>query len=606
MSLPPNWDDPLPPTPWDVVEDSAQYWNRVYRHAQLTAAAPDGIRLGTNVATKLPVFVTPKQLSTHMHIVGASGVGKSFFLEGILKQIIRAGHGLCLLDPHGDLYNRMLDFCVYQHRKNPQLRLADRVIPFNVADTRRLLAFNPVQRNARVLTYQVVALMEAIRKCWAGDSFVETPRLARWLFNTGYAVIDGGASFLETYDMVDPKPNAYRVALTERIKNPQIKAEWEWIARMKDDKREERLESTFNRIREFVNHEILRLIIGQHQNTVDFTSVLNGRKILLVNLAKQNAISEDNQRLLGTLLVNEILTAAFARPMGKRTPFFLAVDEFQHFVTKDMCEILDGGRKFGLHLILAHQHLNQLKIQDPEVYYSTLTNARVKAVFGGLNDEDLEILAKELYTGEFNPDEIKDEIWQTKLRPVETTRVICSESHSESTADSFGEVSHQSLVSADTYIPGSVFLAPGIIPSSTSIAAGSGSASSWGSAFSTSSSFSRAEVPWYEYHEFQELSGRTFRSLEEQLYIKKAQMKRQPGQHLAILIPDTAVQLAKTPTLKDLPVSDRARHEFTEECREKAGCFKPSDQAEAEIQVFREKLLSPVNVAELTEDDLLQ
>src|SRR5205085_1542511 len=202
-------------------------------------------------------------------------------------------------------------------------------------------------------------------------------------------------------------------------------------------------------IRLFVNHEIIQPIIGQTTRTIDFPSVLDQHKILLVNLAGQGAISGDEQQLLGTLFVNELLTAAFARPKTRRAPFYLAIDEFQHFVTKDICEILDGGRKFGLHLILAHQLLNQLKARDPEVYYSTLTNSRTKVVFGGMNDEDLDILSRELFTGEFDPDEIKDEIWQTKFRPVETTRTIAShssgESSSESSAVSSGEVSHQSL-----------------------------------------------------------------------------------------------------------------------------------------------------------------
>jgi hypothetical protein len=137
------------------------------------------------------------------------------------------------------------------------------------------------------------------------------------------------------------------------------------------------------------------------------------------------------------------------------------IDEFAHFVTKDMCEILDGGRKFGLHPILAHQHLNQLKIKDPEVYYSTIGNARIKAVFGGLVDEDLDVMAKEFFVGELHPDGIKEEVWQTKFRPVETTRTVKSDSWSESSGESYGvsensgEISHTSLGSGETLIPGS-------------------------------------------------------------------------------------------------------------------------------------------------------
>src|ERR1022692_1630699 len=160
-----------------------------------------------------------------MHVVGATNVGKSFFLEGIIKQLIVQGHGICLLDPHGDLYHRLLRFCAYLNTVQPELNLAQRVIPFDVADTANILGFNPVARNARVMTYQVVALMESIRKCWGQASFEATPRLARWLFNTAYAVIDSKLTFLQTQHMVDPTPNPYRSAITRRITNPRIKAE---------------------------------------------------------------------------------------------------------------------------------------------------------------------------------------------------------------------------------------------------------------------------------------------------------------------------------------------------------------------------------------------
>ncbi len=590
--MPPyRWDETPPQSSWEDTEDIAEHWGRRLKQARETPV--DGIRLGTNLQTKLPVFITPEQLRTHMHVVGATNVGKSYFLEGVLKQLILGGHGVCLIDPHGDLYHRMLDFCAYMSIEKPELKLDRRVIPFDVSNTRQFMGFNPVQRNARVMTYQVVALMEAIRKCWSADSFDQTPRLARWLFNTGYAVVDSHSTLLQALEMVDPKPNRFRDGLIRQIKNPQIKGEWEWISRQKDERREEKLESTFNKIREFVQHDILKLIVGQYTNTLDFSDVLQGRKILLVNLAKQNVISEDNQRLLGTLLVNELLTAAFARPAGERPPFYLALDEFQHFVTKDMCEILDGGRKFGLHLVLAHQHLNQLKIKDPEVYYSVLTNARLKAVFGGLIDEDLNILAKELYTGELDPDEVKQEIWQTKYRPVETTRLVVGESDSHTDSWSSGSVTHQSIASGQVYSPGSTFLSPELAMTSSTmnVASGTSNAETGSDAYSES----RSLVPWYEYHEYKELSQRAFRSLEEQVYIKKAQMKRQPGQHAAVLIPDTNVQLLKTPTLRDLPISDRDRGDFVQACIENARCFKAPKEAEREIDAMKQKLLAEAN-----------
>src|ERR1035438_6139702 len=168
---------------------------------------------------------------------------------------------------------------------------------------------------------------------------------------------------------------------------------------------------------------------------------------------RQNVISEDNQHLLGTLLVNELLSAGFARRPHERQPFFVFIDEFSHFVTKDACEILDGGRKFGLHFTLAHQHLGQLKEKDAEVYYSTLTNARTKIVFGGLNDEDVDLIAKELFTGELDPEQVKNEIWHRGFEPVESTRTVRASSSSGSDGESSGQVDHSSLASGQVWIP---------------------------------------------------------------------------------------------------------------------------------------------------------
>src|SRR5207253_648582 len=113
------------------------------------------------------------------------------------------------------------------------------------------------------------------------------------------------------------------------IKNPRIRAEWEWFAKKSDEKREDRVESTLNKIKPFVEHELIRQIVGQYKNTINFHDVLGQGKVLLINLARQNVISDDERHLLGTLLVNELLTAAFARKEGERRPFFVFIDEFQ-------------------------------------------------------------------------------------------------------------------------------------------------------------------------------------------------------------------------------------------------------------------------------------
>lgn len=590
----PRWDDPnRPKSAWQLrAEEDPTDRRRRRREERYSTDPPppaDSFLLGRNVSTGRQAHLPTDALKTHLHVLGATGTGKSFFLEGMIKSLILEGRGVCLVDPHGDLYHRVLDFCAHLNVERPDLALSQRVVPVDIADREHVLGFNPIQRNAKVKVYQVVALMEAIRKCWGAGNFQETPRLARWLYNTIDAVVDSKLTFLQMLHMVTPQANPYRQAIVKRISDPSIRGEWESLARKSEEKREDRVESCLNRVRPFVLHEVIRRIIGQQEKTIDFHDVLGNNKIVLVNLARQNTISDDDRHLLGTLLVNELLTAAFARKVGKRNPFYLFIDEFEHFVTKDICEVLDGGRKFGLHLVLAHQHLNQLKLKDPEVYYSVMGNARTKVVFGGMIDEDLEVMGKEMFTGELDPDEIKHEIWQTKFRPEETTRLIVSESESSGSSSGSSESVAVSLGESATYIDGDVpwSATPGSLSALNSSSEGSGSSTteSW------SSSRSSTEVPFYEMHEFSELSSVTFRSLEEQLYKKKAQMKRQETQHAAILVPGRNVEMVKVPTLQEFPVEPAALEVFKEACFKNAGCFSSPEDADEEVRRLEQSLL---------------
>ena len=46
----------------------------------------------------------------HVYIVGKSGVGKSKLLELFVRQDIGYRHGLCFIDPHGDVIEDILPF----------------------------------------------------------------------------------------------------------------------------------------------------------------------------------------------------------------------------------------------------------------------------------------------------------------------------------------------------------------------------------------------------------------------------------------------------------------------------------------------------------------
>src|ERR1700722_8278519 len=97
-----NWDN-LSASRWQQSLPSETHWDTKLRQAR--RVPPAGLLLGTNLANSLPVFLTPKLLSTHLHILGSTGVGKSFLMEAIIKSLILQGAGVVLIDPHGDLYH---------------------------------------------------------------------------------------------------------------------------------------------------------------------------------------------------------------------------------------------------------------------------------------------------------------------------------------------------------------------------------------------------------------------------------------------------------------------------------------------------------------------
>lgn len=553
-----------------------------------------GLLLGSDVESGEGCYITRKERSTHMHVIGATGTGKSKFLENMIREDLKAGRGVCVIDPTGELYDDIVRYCV-QHQ------IDKKVLLFDPQESDYIIGFNPMERNAKTLSYQVLSLVECIRKVWGQDDFQQTPRLARWLYNICDALIESDMTFIESQHLISPYEDKYLPVLTSRITNPMVKADWQAYRKARHQWRDDKIESSISRLRAFLSNERIIPIVGRQNKTLNFSRVLAEEAVLIVNLAQRNVISEDDQKLIGTMVVNELITAAFARPRNTVKPYYLYIDEFSKFVTKDICEILDRGRKHGLHLTLAHQHLSQLKEQEPEVYYSVMTNARTKVIFGGLTTDDLEILGKEVFT--LNPDEIKLELWQTKFRPVESSR------HIEST--SYGEVTHTGIARGKTSGSvrgkgamkgtGMVFTENGMIindPISQSESESSSESETVvesESSVSTESrgkseSHSSGDVPFYEFHEFSELSSVQFRSLEEQLYKVITKMRKQPQQYAIVKLPDKNAQAVKVPTVREARAKPEEIDQFKKRIYGSNNCYLSKAEVEKEQEERMKKL----------------
>jgi len=321
----------------------------------------------------------------HLYIVGKTGTGKSALLETLICQDIRKGEGVALLDPHGDLAERVVSSI-------PAERTRD-LIYFNVPDTSRPLGFNPLERvppAKRPLAAE--GLLEVFKKIWL-DSW--GPRLAHLLRNALFALLDQPeATLAEILSLLDDPAFRKRAAL--RVANPHVRRFWlEEYAGYPARFRAEVIAPLQNKVGAFLADPLLQKILTARKSSFDLRRVMDDRKILVVNLAK-GKIGEGTAGLLGALLVARIGLAGLSRaevPEDERPDFYLYLDEFHTFATMSLATMLSELRKYRVNLILVHQYLSQL---EPEVRDAILGNVGTTISFR-LGAADAKILEQEFY-----------------------------------------------------------------------------------------------------------------------------------------------------------------------------------------------------------------
>ncbi len=323
----------------------------------------------------------------HMYVIGKTGTGKSTLLETLIRQDIGGGNGCALLDPHGDLVERVRDWMRTENRR------LDDLIYFDVPDTAAPLGFNPLERvppGKRSLAASGV--LEVFKTLWA-DSW--GPRLEHILRNAILLLLEQPVATLADILRLLQEPE-FRRSAAARVRNAQVRQFWlREFEGYPGNFRAEAIAPIQNKVGAFLADPILNAILTQPRSAFDPRRVMDEGRILLVNLSK-GKIGEDSARLLGALLVSRIGVAALSRadaPAEMRRDFFLYLDEFQSFTTLSLAKMLSELRKYRVGLVLSHQYLSQL---DEEVRDAILGNVGTIVAFRvGL--EDAEVLEKEFY-----------------------------------------------------------------------------------------------------------------------------------------------------------------------------------------------------------------
>ena len=321
----------------------------------------------------------------HIYVIGKTGVGKSTLLLNMAISDIEKGKGICLIDPHGDIAETILDHI-------PQSRIDD-VIYFNPKDYDYPVAFNPLKAVHPNYHHLVASgLISTFKKIWI-DSW--GPRLEYIL---RFALL----SLLEYPDatLLDIQPLLtdvlFRNKVLSYVTNQHTLSFWKnEFDKYSSALRSEAITPILNKTGVFLTSIPLRNTVGQKTNGFRMQEVLDEGKILIANLSK-GELGEDASSILGSILVTSIQLAALFRSTQseqERVPFYLYVDEMHSFISLSFADILAEARKYKLSLFLTHQYIEQLHEKVRSAIFGnvgTIISFRIGA-------EDAAHLAKEFH-----------------------------------------------------------------------------------------------------------------------------------------------------------------------------------------------------------------
>jgi hypothetical protein len=308
---------------------------------------------------KKTLRITSEQARAHMHVLGKTGSGKSYFLAGLFLSMYEAGMPATLIDPHGDLAELVLTHLI-QRGEFAHRAAYDRLVYLDLpaaARAGRFLPFNYLKQ-----PYDDSAMSElvaeACRRAWP-ELATGAPTFENILKHSVIALRQNGQPLTKLANLLVDK--SYREQLLHNVTDEQV--ERFFHLRMDNWGRDEAhmKESTLNRADLLTLSPVLRHSLGNSENRLSFRELIDGGRSLIVNLALPH---HDARHLFGCLLTVGMESAALARAdnLTNRIPHHLVIDEFSQFMAQSetaLTRMLSETRKYGLFCVMAHQNWTQ-------------------------------------------------------------------------------------------------------------------------------------------------------------------------------------------------------------------------------------------------------
>jgi DNA helicase HerA-like ATPase len=329
----------------------------------------------------------------HVLVVGKTGMGKSTLLRSLCRRDIAEGHGLLLVDPHGDLAEQVL-------ADLPRRRRNDLVV-FDAKNPGTCPGLNPLRAVAPESRALVVSnVLATMRKLWPE---FWGPRTEHVLRHALLALTEvRGATLIDAQRMlVDDKR---RRSVLRQVTDEGVL--WFWAQEFASYGKNLTAEATapvLNKLGALLASPVVRAVVTKARPLVDARMAMDRGRVVVASLPK-GRVGEDAALLMGGLLLGAFQHAAMARadlPPEERRPFFLVIDEATSFATGPFLGMIAEARKYGVGLVLATQ---SLAVLPDDVRAALLGNVGTLVVFRVGGDDAL-ILGRE-FGGDYGADNL--------------------------------------------------------------------------------------------------------------------------------------------------------------------------------------------------------
>lgn len=414
-------------------------------------------------ATKSLRFDDPKQLANLLfadsaagiQISGDSGSGKSNAGEVLVRSVIRQGYCVFGFDPHGSLAESLRDFVLAEPNS-----IRRRLTWIEPGNTKQVTSINPLAVHAEGAD-EFTWKSKLINKCghtsrillsaFGEEDFDGKPRLQKWVTRLLVTLASAGLSLADAQLFLNVGSPVYR-SLVQAVPDLMARHEFDELSTMRATDRENIIESTKNRVLGLLANPIIESTFGRSESAIDVASLYERNAIVLLNLASQGVLREEDQSILANLWLSEILHTVFNTPANRRRPIFVCIDELPVF--KACAPLLSFAltqvRKFQLRFILMHQGtINFPDGTNDRLLNNLVSQCRVHVYMRHANPVDAKFFGEVVALPTTDPLKIKHQLKQ-KQQYQDGHRLVTLVDRSNTSNDSETTGSSQSDAQAST------------------------------------------------------------------------------------------------------------------------------------------------------------